>query len=355
MKRICTVCDRMTVDGNLWCLEPDCPAGNMPVIFDYGEWLGDIQVVRLLRVLRCSAVYEAQRNEEMMLLKVAHNGSQDQLRLEARIMAEMSKKGQHAMLPMLLPAYQQADIAQRPYGKTMFRGETKYYTVFEHAEGEFLHDLLLKNPQPWYQHAAWIAIQLADVIAAMHILVKRLHLNLTPNTIFVRYDKDGIPRPLVLDLGLMNEMGAINADWVEHYAEPAYTPPELVTGGPPPTQASDIYALGILLYEMLAGHPAFNYAQRRDDDVRRDVGHGIPVALERTDLAKEIHEIVQQAIHRTPDYRQQDVRVFAKQLRTLFGEVPPERKPKRRRKLAVAVIVALFLVVIWIMLAALVG
>lgn len=355
MKRICTLCDRMTVDGNLWCLEPDCPAGNMPVIFDYGEWLGDIQVVRLLRVLRSSAVYEAQRNEKLLLLKVAHNGCQDQLRLEANIMAQMSKKRQHPMLPVLLPAYQQADIAIRPYGKTMFRGETKYYTVFEHAEGEFLHDLLLKNPQPWFQHAVWITTQLADLVAAMHILVNRLHLNLTPNAIFVRHDKDKIPRPLVLDLGLMNEQGTIDPAWVTQYAEPAYTPPEVVAGTPPPTRASDVYALGLLLYEMLAGHPAFHYAQRRDEDVRRDVVQGIPVPLERTDLAKEIHEIVQQAIHLTPDYRQQDIRVFAKQLRQLFGEVPAERKPKRRRNLAVVVIAAMFLVVVWIMLAAMVG
>ena len=219
MKRFCTVCHRTSVDGNLWCQDPDCPAGNMPVLFDYGEWLGDIQVLRLLRTLRGAAVYEAQRGEDKLLLKVAHQGYQDQLRLEARTLVELAAKQQHAMLPELLPAYQQADPQQRPYGKTMFRGETMYYTVFAHADGEFLHDRLLKNPQPWYQHAAWLAIMLADAVAFMHIRANRLHLNLNPDAIYVRTDKVGIPRPLLLDLGLLAEPGVIDAAWIERYLD----------------------------------------------------------------------------------------------------------------------------------------
>lgn len=355
MKRICTVCHRMSVDGNLWCQEPDCPAGNMPLIFEYGESLGDIQVRRLLRSLRCSAIYEAQRGEEKVLLKVAHNNCQDQLRLEARTLVEMAQKTQHAMLPVLLPAYQQADPRQRPYGKTVFRGETKYYSVFAYAEGEFLHDMLLKNPQPWYQHAAWMAIMLADVIAFMHIQAKRLHLNLNPDAIYVRVDKGGVPRPMLLDLGLLGDQNQIDPAWVTRYAVPAYTAPEVLTREHPVSHAADIYGLGLVLYEMLAGHPAYEYAQRRDADVRQDVITRAPEPLSRTDLAKEIHEIVQQAIHRTPQYRQQDVRVFAKMLRTKFGEVPAEKKRNWNRRFMTAAVMVGLLVTVWIMLSALIG
>ncbi len=327
----------------------------MPVLFDYGEWLGDIQVIRLLRTLRCAAVYEAQRGEDMLLLKVAHNGCQDQLRLEARTLVELANKQQHSMLPQVLPAYRQADPQQRPYGKTMFRGETKYYTVFAHAEGEFLHDLLLKNPQPWYQHAAWLAIMLADAVAFMHIRAGRLHLNLNPDAIYVRSDKAGVPRPLLLDLGLLAEPGPVDPAWVEKYAVPAYTPPELLTRDVPTSQASDVYGLGLLLYEMLAGHPAFESAQRRDEDVRQAVIQATPEPLMRTDLAQEIHEIVQQAIHRAPEQRQQDVRVLAKMLRTRFGEVPAEKKRNWNRRLLTAAVAVALLTTVWIMLAALLG
>jgi len=327
----------------------------MPVIFDFGEWLGDIQVLRLLRSLRCSAVYEAQRNDEKVLLKVAHNDCQDQLRLEARTLVELAQKTQHPMLPTLLPAYQQADSRQRPYGKTMFRGETKYYTVFEHAEGEFLHDKLLKNPQPWYQHAAWIAIMLSDAIAFMHIQANRLHLNLNPDAIYIREDKASVPRPLLLDLGLLSEPNHVDPNWVKKYAVPGYAAPEMLTAEYPVSQSSDVYGLGLLLYEMLAGHPAYESAQRRDTDIRNDVIQKAPPPLARTDLSKEIHEIVQQAIHRTPQYRQQDVRVFAKMLRTKFGEVPAEKTRNwNRRLIMIAVVVGLF-TTLWILLAALIG
>jgi len=356
VKRVCTVCHRLSADGNLWCQEPDCPAGHLPIVFDYGEWLGDIQVLRLLRILRNAAIYEAERDGQKVLLKVAHDGYQDQLRLEARTLAELAADRQHPSLPVLLPAYRQAEIVHRPYGKTVFQGETKYYLVFEHIEGEFMRDMLLKNPQPWYLHAAWLAIMLADVVAFLHIKARRLHLNLHPEAIYIRYDKAGVPRPVLLDLGLLSAVNEeVRETWMEKYAVPAYTPPELIARDASPSQASDVYSLGLLLYEMLAGRPAFEFAQRRDADVRAAVVKGVPQPLERTDLAKDIHEIVQQAIHRQPAYRQQDVRVFAKMLRTKFGEVPPEKTRNLNRHLAALVVGGAFMVTLWIMLAALLG
>ncbi len=358
MKRVCTICQRVSPDGNLWCQEPDCPAGDIPTILDYGEWLGDIEVIRLLRVLRTSAIYEAQRGEEKILLKIAHNGCQDKLRREARLLADLAQQRKHAMLPVLLPAYQQADVKQRPYGKTVFRTETKYYEVFEHAEGEFLCDMLLKNPQPWFQHAAWMTISLADALAFMHIRANTLHLNLNPDAILVREDKQGIPRPLLLDLGLLGALGdpqAIDPDWMRRFAVPAYTPPELIAQDAPLTYGSDVYELGILLYEMLAGHPAFPFTQRKDEEVRQLVKRGVPEPLARTDLSEEIHAIVHQAVARYPDRRQQDVRVLAKQLRTRFGEVPAERKRSISRPLMAVGTLVVLMTIILILVTALIG
>lgn len=355
MKRVCTVCQRVSLDGNLWCQEPDCPAGNIPVIFDYGEWLGDIQVNRLLRVQRHAAVYEAQRGKDLVLLKVAHPGCQDQLRLEARTLVELLRVQQHPMLPVLLPAYQQADLQQRPYGKTVFKDETKYYEVFAHAQGEFLHDLLLKNPQPWYQHAAWLTISIADAVAFMHLRANRLHLNLTPDAILVRSDKQGIPRPLLLDLGLLGEQQGVDPAWIRQYAVPAYTPPELLTRNGTPAYTSDVYGLGLLLYEMLAGHPAFRYVQRRDEEVRQMVLQGVQEPLSRTDLSEDIHNIVRLAIDPAPQNRQPDVRVFAKLLRQKFGEVPVERKRSYRNPLIAVVALFLLLLIVLILLGALLG
>jgi len=77
--------------------------------------------------------------------------------------------------------------------------------------------------------------------------------------------------------------------------------------------------------------------------------------LERTDLAEDIPQIVHMAIHRAPEQRYQDVRAFAKLLRTKFGEVPPEKKRSINQRLLVAVILIALATIVLIMLSALLG
>jgi hypothetical protein len=48
MKQVCMLCERTSPDGNLFCQETYCPAEQSPFVLDYGEWFGDIEIVRLL-------------------------------------------------------------------------------------------------------------------------------------------------------------------------------------------------------------------------------------------------------------------------------------------------------------------
>ena len=109
------------------------------------------------------------------------------------------------------------------------------------------------------------------------------------------------------------------------------------------------------MYEMLAGHPAFRFQQRKDEDIRQAVVKGVPEPLSRTDLSEEIHAIVNQAIDRRPERRQQDVRAFAKLLRQRFGEVPAERKRSVNRRIAAVVVLVALISVVGIMVLALIG
>ncbi|PJF35715.1 MAG: hypothetical protein CUN49_09115 [Candidatus Thermofonsia Clade 1 bacterium] len=359
MKRYCPKSEIVTPLFNVWGADRISEAGELSVIFDYGDWLGDIEIVRLLRILKTSALYEARRNEQNkpkpILVKVAHNGCEELLKREAVLMAKLTEQGGHPMLPALQPPYLIGDsnAVRRPYGKVAFGNETKYYIVYAYAEGEFLRDALIKNPQPWYLHAAWLTISMADVVAFIHHKAQHLVLNLCPDTIMIRYDRDGIPRPMLMDLSLAARPEAIKSDQIEileRYSIAAYIAPELLIdreNGQYGAQ-TDVYGLGVLLYEMLKGQPPYIYRLRRPEDVRQEVKTQPIPPLDRTDLSGEVNKIVTQAVDKSPARRHKDVRTFAKELRVLFGEVPPERtgwyRGIPRQWLAAGVAVVLLLV-----------
>src|SRR5688572_30489233 len=266
MKLICTLCEQMSVDGNLWCEQMDCPAGNIPVVPGYGEFLGDIKVIRLLRLFRTAAVFEAEREEQPILLKVAHPGHEDALKQEPALLSRLVQANQ-PNLPVLLPAYRQGNIKSHPYGKAVFRGETRYYEVFQHIKGEFLRDLLHQNPQPWYQHAAWITLGVAQALSYLYKHDGGLHLNISPDVILISEDNNGTPIPVLLDMGMILKPQTVDETIMRqaaHHIMPSYIPPEVMQPGTKLTETCDVYGLGLLLYEMLNGTPAYPYRLRRD-------------------------------------------------------------------------------------------
>ncbi len=323
MKHICIRCNRTSVDGNLWCQEKYCPAEKSPEIFERGEWVGNIEIVELLVVLRSSAVYKAKRADKDILVKIAHEGCQEKLKREAKILIELARV-KHPMLPVLLPAYEQARLVETPYGKTVVQGQTKYFLVFDYAEGDTLRNLLLKNAQPWYQHVGWIALGLADVIALLHQR-QRLHLCLSPDIVLIRMDKQGVPRPLLLDLGFAGDAQSILQSWDRRFVPPAYTAPELIEMKGKVGGATDVYGLGLVLYEMLAGQPPFEFKQERDETIYDAIIRTRPPATGRSDL-RNIPGIAERAISKDYANRPPSAVHFAQELQANLPRVPKEKR-----------------------------
>jgi serine/threonine protein kinase len=335
MKLICTLCEQMSDDGNLWCEQSDCPAGNIPVVLGYGEFLGDIKVVRLLRLFRTAAVYEAERENTLILLKVAHHGHEEALKREAALLARLAQANQ-PNLPRLLPAYRQGTIKTHTYGKAVFRNETKYYEVFEHIKGEFLRDRLLQNPQPWYQHAAWITLGVAHALSYLYKHDGGLHLNISPDVILISEDNNGTPIPVLLDLGLILKPQTMDQETMQqafHYIMPSYTAPEVMQYGAKITEASDVYGLGLLIYEMLNGAPGYLYRLRSDKEIRLEVlKSGLP-PLDRRDIpqAAKVQTLISQATDRIPGNRPSSVIEFGKQFTEIFGSIPAPKRSLVKR------------------------
>lgn len=345
MKQICIHCGRKSTGGSLWCQESYCSIDNMVTVFDYGETVGDLNIVKLLTVLRTSSIYEAERQGQKVLLKIAHAGFQERLKREAAFLMQLQVNKQfHPMLPILLPAHKQANLREHPIGKTVSHEQTLYYTIFDYAEGDFLRGILLKNPQPWYQHAGWITISLADVIALMH-KNQILHLCLCPEIVFIRFDKEGIPRPILMDLGAVSEPQNVARYWDPRFVPAAYAAPELIRkSGGSVGASTDVYGLNLLLYEMLSGQPAFAYRLRADEDIYHDVLQAKPAPMNRADL-QTVPEIAARGINQSYQARQPDVLTLAHELLATFPPVPKEKKGRRINWRTVAIVIATAFVV----------
>lgn len=356
MHRFCERCERLITDGNLWCPEKDCPAESGYPILSYGDCLGDLKVTKLLRVWRTAALYSALRGETPVLLKVAHEheDAEERLKREAVALQGLNRKAgrgsrwlpaPRSLLPVILPPYPVA--AKRPYGEISFRGETKYFAVFEHAQGKFLSDLMLENPQIWHYQAAWVVAALTQAMRPL-VAQSRAHLCLTPDMVLVDTDRDGNLRPLLLDLGFLvtgEELGRF-LDW-PRLMEPGYTAPELLGGrADAATPAADVYSLGMILFELLAGKPGFAKKELRDGDVRDAVLQlRAGLSVERPELkAAGVETVVEQAIGRQSRYN--NVVELGKALMGIYGEPPRERRPVPTRTYVLIVILALLLLVV---------
>ncbi|MEP7356405.1 MAG: hypothetical protein ABI847_04150 [Anaerolineales bacterium] len=362
MNRFCERCQRVTVDGNLWCPEVDCPAEEGFPVLTYGDYLGDLKITKVMRVWRTAALYEARRGEQTVLVKVAHENedSEERLKRETVVFESLRDRGRfpfgwlkayrpvpRPLLPVLLPPYPVA--SKRPYGEISFRGETKFYSVFQRAEGKFLSDLLLENPQMWHYDAAWITIALAEALRPL-ASQNRAHLCLTPDMVLVDTDPERHLRPMLLDLGLLvagEEIQSIYS-WPK-MVDPAHSAPELQDRArlKAVSPAADSYALGILFYEMLAGKPAFENKLRRDDQIRAAVSQyrgTLPVGRPELEVAGVV-KAVDKAIAATGRYN--NVIEFGSALTAIYGKIPVEKRPLPRRSYVLAIVMGLLLLITW--------
>lgn len=360
MHRFCERCERVTVDGNLWCQDPDCPAEEGFELFGYGDFLGDLKVTKLVRVWRSAAVYEAERGKLPVLLKVAHptDACAERLKREATALHSLTPgqsgpiafarsffPARRPTVPLILPPY--PSKLKRPYGEITYRGEPRVYSVYQHARGKILSDVLLENPQIWHSQAAWVISAIAESLRPL-VAANRCHLCLTPDIILIDTDRHGNLRPMLLDLGLVAEAGPDGAGQDGYrLTEPAYTAPELLADPhhPVPSLAADVYSLGMIYFEMLAGRPAFEGKLRRDDQLREDVTENRkPLSIDRPELDQSgVTAIVERAVSATARFN--NVTELSAALTVIYSKPPPERRPIPRRMYVLLALVGTVLLV----------
>jgi len=131
------------------------------------------------------------------------------------------------------------------------------FLVMELLEGETLADAVMRDGKLPLERALPIAIQIARALARAHDL-EVIHRDLKPENVFLAEAVDGGDFVKLLDFGIARSMQDVRLTGVgEVFGTPQYMAPERITSIEAGPQA-DLYALGVMLYEMLAAELPFD-------------------------------------------------------------------------------------------------
>jgi serine/threonine protein kinase len=300
---------------------PECPAENAPIRLRAGDFLGEIKIVKWLATLPAATLYHAQQSETAVLLKVAHHTHEDKLKREALFLQNHT----HPALPHLLPAHSDTSLITHPYGKSAHRGQILTYILFEESQAQPLREILLRNPQPWYRLTGWLMVNLADVLGYLHDC-GLYHLSLSPDLLLVRFDNQNVPRPLLVDLGVAAAYEDTTRYWRPQYVPTGYIAPE-IRQRQPVSESTDVYGLGLMLYELLAGQPAYLLEQPGRLVPEKALAQRVGQPVERPDLSG-LPQLAEWATREEKKDRPSNILIFANELLAHMPPVPAEKQRK---------------------------
>lgn len=192
------------------------------------------------------------------------------------------------------------------------------YLVMELADGEDLRSLIDRHGKLSLQVASELLDQICSALDEAH---QRdiVHRDLKPENILVRSTANGY-RVKVLDFGIAKliDLSTTSANLTQAgtvIGTPAYMSPEQCRGREVDGR-SDIYSLGIILYEMLTGSVPF-YAKHSAEVVALHVSElPPPPSVRNPAIPQAVESVVMRALQKRPEARQQSAGEFAKQLAT---------------------------------------
>ncbi|MET0591954.1 MAG: serine/threonine-protein kinase [Polyangiaceae bacterium] len=276
---------------------------------------GKLRIVRLLGTGGMGAVYEVEHEltKHRRALKLLHARYKVYPELIQRFLREASAAGR---------------IGNPHIAETFDAGELETgdpYLVMELLKGETVADYLRRKQKLSFTEAAELVRQACTGVQAAHD-AGIVHRDLKPENLFVS-ERDHRPFVKILDFGISKFDPHLTGSEMSTTREgtslgtPLYMPPEQVRGDKRVDARSDIYALGVILYELVTGLRPYEAETLAHLAVLIHEGKAVPLAEARPDCPPGFADLVHKAMANKPELRFNTARELGDALANYTGLV----------------------------------
>ena len=230
------------------------------------------------------------------------------------------------------------------------------YMVMEWAEGKLLRQILSEERRLSQKQAVKIALGVCHALGYIHGH-GIVHRDLRPEHVMVD-DQDQVK---LIDFGLAAQTGAPRITFAklpQVGSSLEYISPEQVQGKRADAR-SDLYALGVMLYEMVTGRSPFRGSNPFEIMNDRLLNSPVPPREIDPSISPHLQEVIYRALEREPQYRYANAHDFAFDLEHLDQVGVPERpefqdwkkgRTARTRKIFLYTAIVLFPLLVFVLL-----
>jgi serine/threonine-protein kinase len=199
--------------------------------------------------------------------------------------------------------------------------EVLYYYVMPFVEGETLRERLARSGPLPVPESVRLTAEIADALAKAH-KAGVVHRDIKPENILLA---DG--HALVMDFGVAKAVsdatgrqGLTSAGM--SLGTPAYMAPEQVAADPRTDHRADLYALGLVAYEMLAGGSPYAATTPQQQMTAHLTQAPVPIERRRPDCPPALAALVMRCLSKNPDERWQSAEDVVTRLGTVETTTP---------------------------------